>query len=55
MKAGGAVPGGSDAAHMPITGWAFSSLATPVSSSAVTATDSVRLACAARRKYGMSP
>ena len=49
VNAGGAVPDGSDAVHMPMTGCAFTSLASPDSSSAVTATDNVRLACAERK------
>ena len=50
VKAGGAVPCGSVAAHMPITGCAFSSLALLDSSSAVTATDNVRFACAGKQE-----
>ena len=50
VRAGGGVPSGSLAAHIPTTGCALLSLATPASSSAVTAMDNVRLACAVNEK-----
>ena len=50
VKAGGAVPCGSPRVQMPTTGSVFDSLGALVSSRAVTATDRVRLACAAIRK-----
>src|SRR5271154_4454334 len=55
VREGGGVPCGSPSVQMPTTGAAFDSLAKPVSSSAVTATDRVRLACAVMRKYPASP
>lgn len=50
VNTGGAVPGGSSADHIPITGCALLSLALLDSSSAVTPTDNVRLACAETAK-----
>src|SRR5258708_24386713 len=55
VKAGGGVPGGSPWVQMPTTGSAFDSLGALLSSNAVTATDKVRFACAAIRKYPTSP
>ena len=48
VNVGGAVPCGSDAAHIPMTGCIFTSLALPDSSNAVTATD--KRAIGLRRK-----
>ncbi len=50
VNAGGAVPCGSPRVHIPTTGSAFDSLGALASSSAVTATDSVRLAWAVIKK-----
>src|SRR5579864_7038721 len=55
VKAGGGVPRGSPKVQMPITGWAFPSLASALSSRAVTAIERVRLACAGSKKYALSP
>src|SRR5258708_8146161 len=55
VSAGAAGPCGSVALHMRTTGCAFRSLSWPDSSSAFTATESVRLACTGSRKYETSP